>query len=188
MRIMPFLTIIKTNAMNYFSKNKVILWVLVFLVIVLVTALISLIIFFTSKSDSLNQQTSENTGRRFNQELSLTPAQSGKVDAILREYRTSTEPIRLKIQGNRAQLLEELATSNPDTSLINKRMEDICDLQKQMQKASVKQYMTLKQICTPMQCERLSSLYFELYGFQGQGKGMGKGKGMMHRNRRGQGH
>jgi Spy/CpxP family protein refolding chaperone len=87
------------------------------------------------------------------------------------------------------QLLEELARSNPDTSLINKHLEDISNLQKQMQKASVKQYMALKQICTPMQCERLSSLYFELYGFQGQGqgKGVGKSKGMMHQYRRGSG-
>lgn len=174
--------------MNYFSKNKVILLVLIFLVIVLLTALISLIIFFTGKSESLNQPPSGNTGRRFNQELSLTPAQSAKVDAILNEYRNATEPIRLNIQSNRAQLLEELSTSNPDTNLINKHLEDIANLQKQMQKASVNQYIALKQICTPIQCERLSSLYFELYGFQGQGKGTGKGKGVMHRNRRGQGH
>jgi Spy/CpxP family protein refolding chaperone len=172
--------------MNYFSKNKVITWVLVFLVIVLLTALISLIIFFTGKSNSLNQPTSENTGRRFNQELSLTPAQSGKVDAILNDYRNATGPISNNIRVYRTRLLEELATNNPDTNLINKHLEEICNLQKQMQKASVKQYMALKQICTPTQCERLSSLYFELYGFQLQGKGMGKGKGMMHQYRRGQ--
>ena len=159
--------------MNYFSKNKVILWVLVFLVIVLLTALISLIIFFTGKSGTLNQPPSGNTGRRFNQELSLTPAQSGKVDAILHEYRNATEPISLNIGSYRAQLLQELATSNPDTNLINKYLEDICNLQKQMQKTSVKQYMALQEICTPFQCERLSSLYFELYGFQGHGKGIG---------------
>jgi Spy/CpxP family protein refolding chaperone len=184
---MSFLTIIKTNAMNYFSKNKVILWVLVFLVVMLVTALTSVIIFYTSRSDSMNQPTSENTGKRFNQELSLTPAQSGKVDEILRDYRTATEPVSSNIRVYRMQLLEELARTNPDTSLINKHLEDISNLQKQMQKASVKQYMALKQICTPMQCERLSSLYFELYGFQGQGKGVGKSKGMMHQYRRGSG-
>jgi Spy/CpxP family protein refolding chaperone len=173
--------------MNYFSKNKVILWGLIFLVIVLLTALTSLIVFFTTRSANLNQSTSEITGRRFNQELSLTPDQSGKVDAILREYRTATEPISSNIRVYRMQLLEELAQNNPDTNLINKHLENISILQKQMQKASVKQYMALKQICTPLQCERLSSLYFELYGFQGQGKGSGKGKGMMHQYRRGAG-
>ena len=185
---MYLLTIIKTHAMNYFSKNKVFIWVLIFLVIVLLTALISLIVFFSDRYNTVYQPQSGNTGRRFNQELSLTPAQSLKVGAILDEYRTATEPISFNIRNYRAKLLEELANSNPDTILVNKYQDEICNLQKQMQKASVKQYMALKQICTPFQCEKLSALYYELYGFQSQGKGMGRGKGMMHQHRRGQRH
>ena len=60
------------------------------------------------------------------------------------------------------------------------------NMQRKMQKASVKQYRSLKEICNPAQCKRLSSLYFELYGFQDQGKGMGQGKGMIRRYRWGQ--
>jgi len=187
MRITHFLTIIKTNAMNYFSKNKVIVWVLIFLVILLFTALISLILFYSGKSANVNQSLSGNTEKRFQRELLLSPDQEDKVEAILKEYRNATEPLSTKIRNNRVQLLDELANSNPDSNLINNYLEAISNLQKQMQRASVKQYMSLKEICTPIQCQKLSSLYFELYGCQGQGKGMGKGKGMMHRYRRGQG-
>jgi Spy/CpxP family protein refolding chaperone len=175
--------------MNYFSKTKVIQWGLVFLVIVLLSALISVLIFFNSDSGVLNATQPGNTERRINQELNLTAAQSNKVETVLSEYRTATEPTRMTIRSHRVQLLEELASGNPDTILINMHLNEICNLQKEMQKAAVKQYMALKNICTPFQCERLSSLYFELYGFQGQGKGkgMGNGKGKMHQYRRGQG-
>ena len=84
-------------------------------------------------------------------------------------------------------LKKELSKDKPDTNLLNKCGEEICLLQKQMQKASVRQYVALKEICNPVQCQRLSALYFELYGCQGQCKGMGKGKGMMNQCRKGQG-
>ena len=45
-------------------------------------------------------------------------------------------------------------------------MAEIALLQKQMQNASVDQYLALKEICTPDQCKRLSALYYELYGYQ----------------------
>jgi len=119
--------------------------------------------------------------------LSLSSAQSEKVEVVLSDYRNSTEPVTTNIRNYRTQILEELAKDKPDTNLLNRSVEKICLLQKQMQKASVKQYLSLKEICNPIQCQRLSALYFELYGCQDQGKGMGRGKGMMHQYRRGQG-
>jgi Spy/CpxP family protein refolding chaperone len=175
--------------MNFFSKNKLIFWLLIFLVVINLTALITFLVFYSRNSNASNQQARANEGMAFRRELSLSPSQSKKVEIILAEYKNSTEPVTTNIRNYRTQLLEELAKDNPDTNVLNKCADEICSLQKQMQKASVKQYMALKEICNPAQCRRLSSLYFELYGCQGKGmgKGMGKGKGMMHQYRRGQG-
>jgi len=174
--------------MNFFSKNRFVFWLLIFLVIINLTALITFLVFFHNNSSASSQQLPKNQGgMKFRKELSLSTAQSEKVDVILTDYRDSTEPIASNIRNCRAQILEELAKDKPDTTVLNKYVEDLCSMQKQMQKASVNQYMALKQICNPAQCQKLSALYFELYGCQGNCKGMGQGKGMMHQYRRGQG-
>jgi Spy/CpxP family protein refolding chaperone len=165
--------------MNFFSKNRFVSWLLIFLVIINLSVLITFLVFYFRNSGAPVQPSCMNTGMAFRKELSLTPAQSEKVDVILAEYRNATRPFTDSIRNCRAQLLEELAGNKPDTTVVNRYVEEIYLLQKQMQKASVRQYMALKEICTPYQCERLSALYFELYGCQGQGKG----KGMMHRYR-----
>ena len=173
--------------MNFFSKNRLVFWLLIFLVVINLTAMITFLVFYSRNSTALKQQPRENPRLAFRKELSLSDAQIEKVESILADYRNSTEPVTINIRDYRTQLLEELAKDKPDTSVLNRCTDEICSLQKQMQKASVKQYMALKEICNPVQCQRLSALYFELYGCQGKGKGMGRGKGMMHQYRRGQG-
>jgi Spy/CpxP family protein refolding chaperone len=172
--------------MNFFSKNRLVFWLLIFLVVLNLSALISFLVLFSKNTTASSQQPQKNPGMAFRKELSLSPSQSEKVEVILADYRNSTGPITTDIRNYRSQLLEELAKDKPDTNILNRCGEEICLLQKRMQKASVKQYIALKEICNPVQCQRLSDLYFELYGCQGKGKGMGRGKGMMHKYQRGQ--
>jgi Spy/CpxP family protein refolding chaperone len=172
--------------MNFFSKNRLVFWLMIFLVVVNISAFITFIVFFLRNPAPSAQDRQGNPGNSFRHELSLSPSQSGKVNSILADYRTATEPVAADIRDYRAQILGELAKEKPDTALLNSISEEVCQLQKQLQKASVKQYMALKEICNPEQCKKLSALYYEMYGCQGQCKAMmGKGKGMMHRNRSG---
>jgi Spy/CpxP family protein refolding chaperone len=187
MRIILFSQINKKQAMNFFSKNKIVFWLLIFLVVINLSALATFLIFYSRPSAALVQPLSEKPGSALQKELTLTPDQSNAVEEILAEYRKITDPIAENIREYRVQILDELAGEKPDTGRINHFADSICFLQWQMQRANVGQYMSLKEICNPEQCKRLSSLYFELYGFQGQGKGRGRGKGMMHQYRRGQG-
>jgi len=173
--------------MNFFSKNRFVFWLLIFLVVINLSALITFLVFFSHSSTGSAEQPQKNPGMKFRKELSLSSAQSEKVEVVLSDYRNSTEPVTTNIRNYRTQILEELAKDKPDTNLLNRSVEKICLLQKQMQKASVKQYLSLKEICNPIQCQRLSALYFELYGCQSKCKGMEKGKGMMHQYRGGQG-
>ncbi len=171
--------------MNFFSKNRFIYWLLIFLVVVLLSALITLLVFYSDNPDGAGKQQPLNKGKRFQKELSLSPTQADSVEGILAQYRISTGTLAADLTNYRTQLLDELAMDNPDTTIINKYIDEICGIQKKMQKASVCQYMALKEVCNPVQCQKLSALYFELYGCQGQCKRMDKGNGMMHRNRRG---
>lgn len=167
--------------MNFFSKNKFVFWLLIFLVVINLTILITFLSMYSRKSNTMPQQVTEKPSMAIQKELTLTPSQSEQVDLILANYRKVTDPVAENIREYRARILDELASDKPDTVKINHYADSICYMQRMMQKASVRQYMALKDICNPEQCKRLSSLYFELYGFQGQGKGMGHGKGMRYR-------
>jgi Spy/CpxP family protein refolding chaperone len=169
--------------MNYFLKNRLIFWLLIFLVIINLTALITFMVIYSTHKSFQVQQSQGKPGMIFRQELSLTPSQSAEVDSLMAVYRKSTDPVREHIRDYRVQLLDELAKDHPDTTVMNGCIAEITVLQKQMQKASVNQYLALKGLCSPEQCQRLSELYFELYGCLGKEKGMGKGKGKMHQYR-----
>ncbi len=173
--------------MNFFSKNKLIFWVLIFLVTVNLTALVTIGILYSRYNKLVENQSVEKPTMAFQRELDLTPSQSEKVDVILEEFRNSTDSVRNRMRESRAALLEELARENPDTNHIFELTGTISLLQRHMQNASAKQYLALKKICNPDQCKRLSDLYFEFYGFQGKGPGMGRGEGKMRQYRGGQG-
>jgi hypothetical protein len=169
--------------MNFFLKNRFVSLLLIFLVLVNLTVLATFLVFYLRKTDVPDPQSCRNTCMSFSRELGLSSSQSEKVEVILSAYRSATGPVTDEIRNYRTQLLEELAKDQPDTLQLNRYVDEIYRLQKQMQNASVKQYMALKEICNPDQCRRLSALYFELYGCPGKAMG----KGMMHQNRRGQG-
>ena len=117
--------------MNFFSKSRFVFWLLIFLVVINVTALTTFLVFFYNNSSGSSQQLQKNPGMKFRKELSLSSVQSEKVDVILADYRNSTEPVASNIRNYRAQILEELAKDKPDTNLLNKCGEEICLLQKQ---------------------------------------------------------
>jgi hypothetical protein len=170
--------------MNFFTKNKFVFWLLIFLVVVNLSALATFLVLFSRNSSATPGENKENACNVFRKELGLSPAQTEKVDLILSGYRKSTEPVAESLREYRVLILEELAKTDSDTTLLKKYSDGISLLQSHLQTASVGQYLSLKEICTPEQCQRLSALYFELYGCQGKCKQ--PGKGMMHRHRNSQ--
>lgn len=171
--------------MNFFSKNRFVFWLLIFLAGINLSTFITLVVMF-SKQPATNQPSTENPGNAFSKSLSLSAAQSVKVETILADYRNLTGPIISDIRDHRIQILEELAKDKPDKTVMDSYIEKITLLQEQMQNASVNQYLALKQICTPLQCQKLSTLYYELYGCKGQEESKNKGKMRRYRGGRNQ--
>ena len=164
--------------MNFFSKNRFIAWLLVFLVVVNISALISFFVLFANPSAESRQNMCEparnRPGMAIQKALGLSPQQTMQVDAILACTKSSTDPVIAEIKNKRGEVLEELSKDAPDTLFIHKNTRDICELQKKLQETSVNEYLALRKVCNPGQCQKLSSLFYELYGcpVMGMGKGM----------------
>lgn len=176
--------------MNFFDKNRLVFWLLMFLVVINASALVT---FFVTKSSVTpgEMKSSENKpGATLQAELSLAPDQNKKVNEINAAYKASSEPIIESIKEKKSELLEELSKENTDTLKIKSILLELDSRQNNLQQANIKQFLALKKICTPEQTRKLSQIYAELYGCdakgKGKGKGQGNGQGMKHRHRYGQ--
>ncbi len=170
--------------MNISNNNRIIFWILIFLVLVNITALASYFIYFRKPANEPLPGSRYTKGIALRQELSLTPEQSLEVNKINATYQASSESIIAAIRDKKAELLEELSVDNTDTSLVEKLAKDIDNEQNKLQMANIKQFLDLKKVCTPEQTQKLSQIYAEMYGCER--KGQGNGNGMKHRHRFGQ--
>ncbi|MEI6062499.1 MAG: periplasmic heavy metal sensor [Bacteroidota bacterium] len=171
--------------MNVFNNNRTVFRILIFLVLINITALATYFIYIRKAANEPVPASRFNQGIALREELSLTPEQSLKVNKINATYKASSEPVVAAIKEKKAILLDELTKNDTDTSLVAKLAEDVVLEQKNLQSANIKQFLDLKKICTPEQTKKLSHIYSELYGCEnkglGNGKGKGQGKGMRHR-------
>ncbi len=169
--------------MNISNNNRTVFWILIFLVLINITALATYFIYMRKPVNEPMPGSGFKYGVALKQELSLTPDQSIKVNEINAAYKASSEPIVAAIKEEKAVLLEELSEPDIDTNLVTNLANEVVIEQKKLQMANIKQFLDLKKVCTPEQTKKLSQIYSELYGCEnkGMGRGQGNGKGMRHR-------
>lgn len=160
--------------MNFFSKNRLIFWVLIVLVLINLSALASFFLFNKKQSPASCCSPAEQQCVAFRDELNLSTEQTEKVASINKKYMDSAGPVASAIKDTRAAILTELDMEVPDTMQLNTLTNKLAWLQMKIQQENIKQYSELKRVCTPEQAHRLSALYRDLYGC-----GMRKGKGRM---------
>lgn len=167
--------------MKIFNNNRIVFWILIFLVLINITALATYYFFLQKPASIPTQGSGLKHGIVLRQELSLTPGQSTKVNAINATYKASSEPIVALIKEKKAILIEELSRDETDTTLVVRLADEVIIEQKKLQLANIKQFLDLKRVCTPEQTQRLSQIYSELYGCENNGQGKGQGKRYRHR-------
>jgi hypothetical protein len=166
--------------MNATNKNRLIFFILLFLVLVNLSALVTFFTYRHHQNDVVVCDAAQvECGNVFKSELDLTEEQTRKVDVINAEYQEASGPFVAQIRKIRSEILDELSADNPDTLFLKQKSGELCDLQLHLQKANFKQYLELKKVCDPSQAQRLSALYREMYGCVH----MGKAGARMHRHR-----
>lgn len=163
--------------MESLYKNRLLFWVLLFLVIANLSALASYF-FFPVKQTEVSCLNDPNApGCVLHSTLDLTEEQVQLVDGINASYQEVSRPISEEIKKLRADIVDELASDEPDTVHINQLSQEISIQQNQLHRANIRHYLELKKVCNTDQAMRLSNLYREIYGCPMQEEG----KGMKHR-------
>jgi len=163
--------------MNFFQKDKVIIWVLTGLLIITLSAL-GTMMYYRMNAPVATSEGKACSGKcdLLSEELGLSAEQEQKVEQIRASCRMNGMVISDSLQLNRANLVTELSKDAPDTVLLRQMAQKIGELQARLTNQTIDRYLLISKVCTPAQREKLSSLYFEMMGCCKQGDGEGRQK------------
>jgi len=106
------------------------------------------------------------------------------------QYNIEASEISEEMRALRHKMVEEMASENPDTSLLKNIAEDFGDLHKEMKILTMQYYFNLKSVSDEVQKERLHFMFREMLdpdgivygrGRGGAGRGLRRGDGRMRR-------
>ncbi|MBS3819730.1 periplasmic heavy metal sensor [bacterium] len=150
------------------KSNKFLIYALVFLLAINLTALLTLaynrLLFQKSPSPEPAQ-----TESSLQEELNLTPQQHERLKAHRKAYKQEIQPTVQEIQEKDKLLLEEIQSEKPNLKRIYALVDEISQLQAEIQKEAVKKLLQEKSILNPEQRKH----YFSVFEQHVCGRGMG---------------
>jgi Spy/CpxP family protein refolding chaperone len=158
--------------MNIFQRNRIVIWVLAGLLLIVMSALGTMIWHQWVKPVRAAQTEQCGPGcRLLTEELGLSEQQSAAVDSIRESFKRASAVTVDSLTSKRSLLVTELSKENPDTFLLRQYAMEIGMLQADLVNRTIDQYLLISKECTPEQREKLSSLYYEIMGCCRQGEG-----------------
>jgi len=175
--------------MNFFLRNRVIIWILGGLLIITLSVLASMVYHtWTEPEEVMSQPGCTSSCQMLFSELELNADQQEQMDDILNHFRDSSAALVTELRQSRLALMEELRSDLPDTLHIMQVSEEIGKTQTRMTRLAANQYLHIRSICNPEQRQALSNVYCDLFGCPRVGKGQGENcdENSRQRRRRGQ--
>lgn len=169
--------------MNFFTKYRIIAWILAGLLILAMSALGSVIYHVWLRTEVVTEvQTCSSTCRMMTVEIGFDDSQNTALHGILEEHRDTSEILLAALEKNRIALMEELRNELPDTTKIRLLAWDIGRNQASLTALAAAQYLKIRSICSPEQRIKLSDIYCDLFGCPRLGIKPGEDNGQ-HRHR-----
>ncbi|MDX9905546.1 MAG: periplasmic heavy metal sensor [Bacteroidales bacterium] len=150
--------------METITRNRVLFWLLIFLIIVNLAALATYFILPEKQQPAGCAGDPNSPECILHSRLNLTDEQNEHVERINSEYRVVSQPLSQEIKQLRGHILDELESGHTDTVLTNNLTGEIAALQLQLHRENILHYLALKEVCDPEQALLLSNLYREMYG------------------------
>ncbi len=175
--------------MNFFLRNRVIIWILGGLLIITLSVLASMVYHtWTEPEEVMSQPGCTSSCQMLFTELELTANQQEQMDDILNHFKDSSAALVTELRESRLALMEELQSDLPDTLHMMQLAEEIGKTQTRMTRLAANQYLQIRSICNPEQRQALSNVYCDLFGCPRVGKGQGENcdENSRQRRRRGQ--
>jgi len=147
--------------MDYFSKNKLSIWIIVVLVLMNLFTLST--IWFKEIRFPFIPPPPESGHRRqglkvLEKELNLTPDQITVFNEIRQRHFDKMKPIQEEVHTLRCDLMDELFKTEPDTVKIKMLAMQIGVKETERERCMFEHFMEMKSACTPEQRSKFQSL------------------------------
>ena len=161
-------------------KSKLVILFLVILTIINIAALVTIAYHRLHSKRLFRQMDRPDRGMSFiKQELDLNEEQVKEFEAQDKRFKIETEPIRDSLRAKRRDLMDEIATEEPNRDKLDKLTEEIGALQVALQKKTIVHLLEEKSLLTPEQQQKFFSLLKERGDRtrmkRDRGKGIGRG-------------
>ncbi len=148
--------------MDYFTKNKMLFWCVIVLVIV---NIITLTTFWMQKPHTppVHKQGSKQDGQALMaQRLGLTDEQAGQIAEIRADHFSRTKPLQDEMHQIRLELLDEIFADQPDPERINELLETLKNQLGEFEANLCDHFQQLKDVCTQEQVDELKTMLRDL--------------------------
>ncbi|MEA1887620.1 MAG: hypothetical protein U9N72_10480 [Bacteroidota bacterium] len=111
----------------------------------------------------------------FHNQIGLREEQRTAFNNYNRQYNMKAGQLLGEMNQLRRQMVDEMASENPDTSLLNNIASEFGSLHKEMKKLTMEYYFNLKSISNEDQKERLHFMFRDMLDPEGDIYGRGRG-------------
>ena len=152
--------------MDYFNKNKILIWIIIILLAVNVSTVATIAYHFYNhnKTERINRKRqiripNKRFGRFMYQELNLTRPQRKQFQEFRHNYQHNAMMLTTEMREKRNEIFEELSKEDPDTIKLYQMSEDIGDFHKTLKYQTIKHYLNMKCVCNKQQQKKLLKIF-----------------------------
>jgi Spy/CpxP family protein refolding chaperone len=150
--------------MNYFGKSHVLLWVIIILLVIILSAVGTMLF-------NIHHRTGLNTGLKpemfrdehfLKDKLDLNDEQIKQFKEINSKHEEGRINMMEEMRNERQMIDSQLTADNIDTAKLNSMINEMTQMQAMMIKGHINSYLELKKICNPDQQKKLALLFKEI--------------------------
>ena len=148
--------------MDYFTKNKIMFWCILLLIVVNCVTITSFWLTKSPAGPARQPQQLQDGGQLIRERLQLTDEQFARFQQIRDEHFRHVRPIHADMHKTRMDLLNEVFAAEPDQETIDALLLDLGNLQIEFEDSLFTHFEQLKKICNPQQQEELKRMFIKL--------------------------
>lgn len=173
--------------MNYFTKKRLIIWTVVVLVVLNISALATILYERNLNcSPAPVQKADENQrfreiNRFMREDLNLSPSQTNKIYRLRKENYLNSKKILIALDEKRKEMLTELQKEQPDQNKLNEIATEIGNLHRDLKLETIHYFMKIKDMCTTDQQIKLNRLFRDMEYYHEHNN---RGRSDQHGNRK----
>lgn len=151
--------------MNFFSRYRVIKWVLIGTLVVALSALgTTLYITWKETKEIEKRHEVASSCMRLSNVLNFNATQNADLQKILNRFDDTSAALVTTLREQRQALMDELQKEHPDSIQIQLFTQEIGSTQTLLTRLASDQYLQIRKVCDSSQQLKLSDFYCDMFG------------------------